>query len=121
MKTKITLALDSGLLRDAKLAAGKKGVSLSTVRATCLEQIVFERKARRTYDCARKRALARLRKGMDLNWTPPRSRDELHERECVRRGDSSHQIIFLGSLPRLACSRVVSGHAFRRAAGGHDN
>jgi len=29
---------------------------------------------------ARKRALARLREGMDLQWTPPRSRGELHQR-----------------------------------------
>ena len=29
---------------------------------------------------ARRRALARLRAGLDLGWTPPRSRDELHER-----------------------------------------
>ena len=29
---------------------------------------------------SRRRALARLRRGFDLDWTPPRSRDELHER-----------------------------------------
>jgi hypothetical protein len=45
--------------------------------AARLEQIVRERK---TYERARKRALARLREGFDLQWTPPRSRDELHER-----------------------------------------
>jgi len=45
--------------------------------AGVLEQIVRERK---TYERARKRALARLREGLDLRWTPPRSRDELHER-----------------------------------------
>lgn len=31
-------------------------------------------------EAARPRALARLRTGYDLQWTPPRSRDELHER-----------------------------------------
>jgi hypothetical protein len=35
---------------------------------------------RKTYRHARKRALARLRDGMDLGWTPPGSRDELHDR-----------------------------------------
>jgi len=45
--------------------------------AARLEQIVRERK---TYNRARKRALARLQDGMDLRWTPPRSRDEIHER-----------------------------------------
>jgi hypothetical protein len=32
------------------------------------------------YRQARKRALGRLRKEMDLQWTPPRSRYELRER-----------------------------------------
>jgi hypothetical protein len=35
---------------------------------------------RKTYRRARKRALARLRKGMDLRWMPPRFRSELHQR-----------------------------------------
>jgi hypothetical protein len=35
---------------------------------------------RKTYRRARKRALARLREGMDLRWTAPRSRDQLRER-----------------------------------------
>lgn len=32
---------------------------------------------RKAYRRARKRALAR--EGLDLRWTPPRSRDEIHE------------------------------------------
>jgi hypothetical protein len=80
IKTEITLALDSGLLRDAKLVAAEKEVSLSAMLATCLEQMVRERTASKTYSRARKRALARLREGMDLKWTPSRSRDEFHER-----------------------------------------
>ena len=39
-----------------------------------LEELVRRHKA---YDEARRRALARLRKGYDLQFTPPRSRDEL--------------------------------------------
>jgi hypothetical protein len=77
MKTNITLKLDSTLLREAKILAAEQGTSISALLAARLEQIVRER---RTYDRARKRALARLHEGMDLNWTPPRSRDELHER-----------------------------------------
>lgn len=34
----------------------------------------------REYERARQRALARLDRGFDLGWTPPASRDELHER-----------------------------------------
>ena len=77
MKTNITLKLDSGLLREAKILAAEEGTSISALLTARLEQIVRERK---TYERARKRALARLREGMDLNWTPPFSRDELHER-----------------------------------------
>ena len=37
---------------------------------------------RKTYRRARRRALARLREGMDLRWTPPRARQELHGRSA---------------------------------------
>jgi hypothetical protein len=77
MKTNITLKLDADLLREARVLAAEEGTSISALLAARLEQIVRERK---TYERARKRALARLREGLDLQWTPPRSRDELHER-----------------------------------------
>lgn len=35
---------------------------------------------RRSFTSARRRALARLRKGLDLQWAPPASRDALHDR-----------------------------------------
>jgi hypothetical protein len=38
------------------------------------------RSERKAYRRARKRALALLREGMDLRWTPARSRCDLHER-----------------------------------------
>jgi Family of unknown function (DUF6364) len=77
MKTNITLKLDEALLRDVKILAAENGVSISAMLAKQLEEIVGQRKG---YETARKRALARLRKGMDLRWTPAKSRDELHER-----------------------------------------
>ena len=77
MKTNITLKLDADLLREARILAAEEDTSISALLAARLEQIVRERK---TYHRARKRALARLREGLDLQWTPPRSRDELHER-----------------------------------------
>lgn len=77
MKTNITLKLDSSLLREAKILAAEDGTSISAMLAARLEQIVRERK---TYRRARRRALARLREGMNLHWTPAQSRDELHER-----------------------------------------
>lgn len=77
MKTNITLKLDAELLREARVLAAQEGTSISAMLAARLEAMVRERKA---YDRARRRALARLREGLDLHWTPPRSRDELHER-----------------------------------------
>jgi hypothetical protein len=77
MKTNVTLKLDANLLREARILAAEEDTSISALLAARLEQIVNERKA---YHRARGRALARLREGMDLQWTPPRSRDEIHER-----------------------------------------
>ena len=77
MKTNITLKLDAALLREIRILAAEQDTSISALLAAQLDRIVRERK---TYDRARKRALARLRDGLDLHWTPPRSRTELHER-----------------------------------------
>lgn len=76
MKTNITLKVDASLLREAKILAAEDGTSISAMLSAQLDQIV---RGRKTYDRARKRAMARLRDGMNLQWTPPRSRDELHE------------------------------------------
>lgn len=77
MKSNITLRLDAVLLKEARILAAEKDTSISALLAGYLEQAVRERAA---YDRARKSALARLRKGMNLKWSPPRSRDELYER-----------------------------------------
>jgi hypothetical protein len=77
MKTNVTLKLDADLLREARVLAAEEGSSISRLLAAKLEELVRERKG---YDRARRRALARLREGFDLGWTPPRFRAELHER-----------------------------------------
>ena len=77
MKTNVTLKLDSALLREARVLAAEEGRSMSALLTDRLESLIRERKA---FDKARRRALARLREGLDLQWTPPMSRDELHER-----------------------------------------
>ncbi len=77
MKTNVTLKLDTDLLREARVVAAEEGRSISAMLTDRLEAIVRERKA---FDKARRRALARLRDGLDLQRTPPKSRDELHER-----------------------------------------
>ena len=77
MKTNVTLKLDADLLREARVVAAEEGRSISGLLTDQLEALVRDRKA---FERARKRALARLREGLDLQWTPPGSRDELHER-----------------------------------------
>ena len=77
MKINITLKLDTSLLRELRVLAAEEGTSVSALLAARLEQMVREGKS---YDHSRRRALARLRKGMNLGWTPPRSRDEVYER-----------------------------------------
>jgi len=75
VKTNVTVKIDADLLRQARILAAEEGTSISALLAACLEQAVRERKA---YRQARKRALARLKKGFNLHFLPPRSRDELH-------------------------------------------
>jgi hypothetical protein len=77
MKANITLKLDAELLREARILAAEEDTSISALLAARLEEIVRQRQ---TYNRARKRALARIREGLDLQWTRPKSRDELHER-----------------------------------------
>jgi hypothetical protein len=71
------LKLDAALLREIRRLAAEEGISISAMLTARLEQIVRERTG---YDRSRRRALARLRDGMSLGWTPLGSRDELYER-----------------------------------------
>lgn len=77
MKTNVTLSMDTELLQDAKVLAARRGTSVSRMMADQLEDMV---RRDREYDRARQRALERLASGFDLQWTPPTSRAELHER-----------------------------------------
>jgi len=77
MKRNVTLKMDADILKEARILAAEEGSSMSQMLAHKLEELVRERKG---YGRARKRALERLRVGMDLGWTRPRSRGELHER-----------------------------------------
>ena len=77
MKTNVTLELDSDLLREARLLAAEERRSVSALLTKRLETMVRDRKA---FEKAPRTALVRLREGLDLRWTPPKSRDELYER-----------------------------------------
>ena len=77
MKSNITLKLDSDLLRKARILAAEEDTSISGLLARQLERAVQEREG---YEQAKRQALKVLAKGLDLDFTPPRSRDELHKR-----------------------------------------
>jgi hypothetical protein len=77
MKIHITLSIESDLLRETRILAAEQGTSINALLASRLEQAVRQL---REYEQARKRAIARLRRGFDLHRTPPASREELHER-----------------------------------------
>jgi hypothetical protein len=77
MKTKITVRLEADLLREIRELVAEEGITISTTIVAHLAELVGERKA---YGRARKRALARLRRGMDLGWAHAVSRPEVHER-----------------------------------------
>ena len=79
--TNITIKVEAGLAHEAKVYAARNGISLSRLVAEQLESLVREDQV---YAAARQRALRQLKKGFDLGWKKPLSRDELHDRESLR-------------------------------------
>ena len=76
-KTNITLKLDADLLQAVKVVAAQEGTSVSALMTAKLEEVVKEKEE---YEKAMKRAIARMKKGWNLGWQKPKSRDELHDR-----------------------------------------
>jgi predicted transcriptional regulator len=76
VKTNITLKLDTDLLQEVKVLAARRGTSISRLMTDQIEELVQGEKA---FDEAKRRALTRLDKDLDLGWTKP-SREDLYER-----------------------------------------
>ena len=76
MKTEILLEMDADVVEAAQALAVLRGVSLAQLLCEALKNLV---EAKPGYAAAKARALARLEHGYDLDWTPPASRDELHD------------------------------------------
>lgn len=73
----ITLSLDEEVLREARVLAAKKGLSVSALlRSELMRMVVQERK----YVKARESAVRRLKRGYSLGGGPLPDRDELHDR-----------------------------------------
>jgi hypothetical protein len=77
MKQNITLSLNKDLIKKAKVLAAKKDVSVTKLLAEQLSRIVSEDDQ---YESSKRRALARLRKGLHLGGHILAKREELHER-----------------------------------------
>jgi predicted transcriptional regulator len=77
MKTNITLKVERDLLRRARVLAAEKDTSVSALVTEQLEKAVREREG---YEQAKKHALAAMKKGLNLGYRRPTSREELHER-----------------------------------------
>ena len=78
MKTKLTVRLDSEIVKAVRVKAAEEGISVSEFLAAQLSEIA---KRHKSYARAKKSALARLRNCRDLGWVRPASRDELHNRQ----------------------------------------
>jgi predicted XRE-type DNA-binding protein len=75
----------TALDQDVEIVIRRKPRSRTSARISVVaEQTALKSKAtprqRRSFSSARRRAVDRLRKGLDLQWTPPASRDALHDR-----------------------------------------
>ena len=79
--TNITVKVDVDLARDAKVLAARQGTSLSRLVAEQLKTLV---RGDQAYAAAKRRALRRLKRGYDLGWQHPGTRDALHDRKGLR-------------------------------------
>ncbi len=77
MKQNITVSLEKEQLKKIKILAAKKDTSVTKLLADQLAKVLAEED---DYEAAKKRALARMKKGYRLGGRILWTRDELHER-----------------------------------------
>ena len=77
----ITLSLDEAILKEARVIAAERGLSVSALLRRELVQLV---EAQRGYNKARASAAARLQRGSTLNAGRLPPRQELHDRAKLR-------------------------------------
>lgn len=71
MKQRITIEVHSELLEQVQAIADVKGISVSDMVSAKLQEII---PLKPNYEVARRRALARLRRGYDLGFSPASAR-----------------------------------------------
>ena len=77
MKRNLTIQLDEGTIRDAKIIAARKSMSLSRLVS---EEIGKAAAKESSYEKAKRSALSRLKHGYDLGGGKMPDREELYER-----------------------------------------
>lgn len=80
-KQNITVAIEPALLKQARALAARRGLSISALLADELRRLVAED---RTYDAARRKALALMKTGIDMGGGRMENRDEIHDRSRFR-------------------------------------
>jgi hypothetical protein len=74
--TNVTLKIDARLLRRIKVLAAREGTSVNALTTALLEEWL---RKKLDYEQAKRRAVARMREGLDLG-CHPLSRDEIYKR-----------------------------------------
>ena len=77
----ITLSIDEAILKEARVIAAERGLSVSAFLRQELIQLV---EAQRGYGKARQRAVARLQRGTPLGAGRAARREDLHDRAKLR-------------------------------------
>ncbi len=80
-KQNITVAIEPGLLKQARAIAARRGTSISALLAEELRGLVAEDRA---YEIAHRRAKALLQTGLDLQGGRMDDRNEIHDRSRLR-------------------------------------
>lgn len=81
MTRNITVTVDEDILRAARVAAARRGMSVSALLREQLKAIALEDER---YETARRAALAWMEDGASLGAGPRPTRDELHDRDALR-------------------------------------
>jgi hypothetical protein len=80
-KQNITVAIEPALLKQARAVAARRGLSVSALLADELRRLVAED---RSYEAARRKAMALMQTGLDLGGGRMEDRSEIHERRSLR-------------------------------------
>ena len=80
-KQNLTISLDRGVLRKAKVLAAQRETSVSALVGDLIERLVGDTEA---YEAARREALDLLDHGFHLGGRVRAKREDLHERKSLR-------------------------------------